>query len=205
VTALDQDQIKSSIEAEVKSFLSEQLRNVQIPPQSGQTDTSMGTYKYEISEMVLSDMKFDNVKVDIQQRKITISVKDLEAHMKNVSWKYAQIKFPYLKDSGTLDASVSQVSCNIDFEIKPMGGGPALTLSNFNINIASVELKTQGGTASWLYNFLFKLFKGQIKIAIQDQLHQVLSSSVTMLTDNINAIGAQLLFQTEDDQVALAF
>jgi len=125
VTALDQDQIKSSIEAEVKSFLSEQLRNVQIPPQSGQTDTSMGTYKYDISEMVLSDMKFENVKVDIQQRKITISVKDLEAHMKNVSWKYAQIKFPYLKDSGTLDASVSQVSCNIDFEIKPMGGGPA--------------------------------------------------------------------------------
>eukprot|EP00003_Mantamonas_plastica_P025432 TRINITY_DN4995_c0_g1_i3.p1 TRINITY_DN4995_c0_g1~~TRINITY_DN4995_c0_g1_i3.p1 ORF type:complete len:441 (-),score=136.18 TRINITY_DN4995_c0_g1_i3:556-1878(-) len=189
VTDTDRSIIASSIKAEVQKFLAVQLHDISIPDQFGES----GKMAYEISNMNLTDAEYRDIDVKMTFDQIVIDVLDLQMKMKETEWRFSQNKFPFIKDNGTANFALSEMTLSIVFDIQAsMSGHPSITLNRVAVTIGEFKMKTTG-SMSLIYNSLFAIFNTKIKAVVEQEMQERFHSSVSMLTESVNVLGAQLL------------
>lgn len=168
----------------------DQLLSVQLPVMMGSKTTKMGKVSYELSDLQLSSLVIpvDNVNMWWDHDCLHVNISGLHAAMKNFAWQYNQMSFPWVKDNGKADTSISGGSFHLTIEIKS-----SVTITELSAHFDSFKLETRQTRASWLYNALIYWFKDGLQTTLNEQLNLMLDLQASTLSDAINKVVRQHL------------
>lgn len=131
-------------------------------PAIGHVDITLSSISIKSASIGAHTIKAVPGSVDFALASVSIA---MTAH-----WSYRQHDWPHVKDSGSVDLSVSGTSISIAAKF---GRSPALlptvAFSACSSSVGSVDLHFHGG-ASWLYNAFKSAFESPIKHALNSEL-----------------------------------
>ncbi|RDD41328.1 hypothetical protein TrispH2_006502 [Trichoplax sp. H2] len=215
VTAFVKDSpLKSPIEAlkknvnfleEVKMvfipWIKDQLLSLRLPTLTGNKSTKFGDVDYELSNIVLSELRLPVDCLDISwDHELIINVNNIEAALNNFEWKYRKSTFPRLRDA--LDVFLSLNNLYSDL-ITICASTISLAVTNNLADIKNVaatfetlKIVTSGTgaryviTSDFFSGCIMLLSLGLAKVlrqkAIQKRLQEVLNKHVSTLVSSIN-------------------
>ena len=168
----------------------DQLLSLQLPVVTGSKMTKMGNVNYELSDMQLSSLAIpvDKVTMWWDMDCLHVDITGLHAAMKNFTWQYNKMSFPWLKDDGKADTSIGGGSFHVTIEIKA-----SVTITELSAHFDSFQLETRQTRASWLYNTLIYWFKDGLQTTLNEQLNLMLDLHAASLSDAINKVVRQHL------------
>jgi len=161
----DYKEIAYSMKMEIGNFLKQHLGHVTINTETGTTHSPIGTINYTISDLIITipDNKpvvdDKDITVTFGDKTVVIEVKNMNIQLKNVNWEYKTESFPHVSDEGKIDATLSDMTVNLLFDIVAFGlGVPALKVKSFAIEIGKCDIHFHSSKVSWLYNAIVKVF-----------------------------------------------
>jgi lipopolysaccharide-binding protein len=153
------------IAAFVKAPLLSDLKNAQIPTQTGRDKTPVGDLDVTLDTFKVTSVGLSTIAVSPHGgNALVVELTGLDLSL-TCNWKYRRHSWPHVSDHGTADISISNSRYTAELQLLDNTGVPGVKASSCVVNIGSFSLKLHGG-ASWLYNLLLKLFQKNIENAI---------------------------------------
>ncbi|KAL0246475.1 hypothetical protein GEMRC1_007687 [Eukaryota sp. GEM-RC1] len=160
----------------VVAELRKQLTNVQLPNQSGKAHSPIGSIKYDLTAIFLTNPNFGGISIRNDAGGIRLDISSVSCHI-HMNWHY---KYNFIKDSGSADIDVAaNIGISADIVPSPTGGVTA-TLRNPVVGIGQLKIKLHGG-ASWLYNLFVDVFSHDIKKSAQSAMLNAMTTTLQAL------------------------
>eukprot|EP00112_Aurelia_sp_Birch-Aquarium-sp1_P003806 Seg143.9 transcript_id=Seg143.9/GoldUCD/mRNA.D3Y31 product="Lipopolysaccharide-binding protein" protein_id=Seg143.9/GoldUCD/D3Y31 len=133
-------------------YLCDALLALKIPDVSGVAESPIGKFGYTIAKIKLSDVSIPKSNLTVSQVKgLTISATNATLSI-NAHWKYRQLGWPYISDSGSCDLGMKKILLSITLNIDTVEETkPQIRTSDAVLKIGKMKVRFHGG-ASWLYN-----------------------------------------------------
>jgi len=187
-------------------YLEEEISHIKISPVESTTKTPIGEVSFGLSKIRISN-------VSIPKSNLTMAVTGLhmiahDAKMELVShWKYMQMAWPHIKDSGDVDVIMTGIQVEITLTLDTSNEqAPLLITTKCLLTIGKLRLTFEGG-ASWLYNLFANAIAEDMKGEIEKQVCTLVTSKITHEGDKVmgafpevvKTIGHHLkMFRAED-------
>ncbi|XP_078689181.1 bactericidal permeability-increasing protein-like [Branchiostoma floridae x Branchiostoma belcheri] len=161
-----------------KRMIQRNVDNIRIPPSTGEIASPVGTLKYYIKNMELTDFYMGHPRMGVVPGVGVRSNISVDAAAVKGAWGY-QLKslFP-MTDSGTFDVSVEAAYIDIVITVlQHRTGRPTASLASCEAGIGNMGLIFHGG-ASWLYNLFSPVIVTELKTQLSEMLCDAVNKSV---------------------------
>ncbi|XP_057702963.1 bactericidal permeability-increasing protein-like isoform X2 [Corythoichthys intestinalis] len=167
--------------------IQQKLKSITIPDISGKQRLSViGKVEYRFSNMQTVAVGLPSSAVDlIPGTGVRLSISNAFISMKG-NWrvKYRRI----LKDSGSFDLSVNQLSIRTGVAVKSdETGRPQVNNVDCAATVGSVSIKFHGG-ASWLYNLFTNIINKSLRNALQKKICPLVADAVSDLNPQLKTL-----------------
>lgn len=160
-------------------YLTEAIVKLNIPDVDAKTDSPIGTFGYEISNIKLHDVAIPKSNLSISQKKgLTISATNATLSI-DAKWKYRQYGWPHISDSGSCVLGMDHITLQITLSVDSSDEShPKIEISESLLKIGHMKVRFHGG-ASWLYN----VFADSITNDIKGTLERLVLAEMTSVID----------------------
>jgi len=157
----------------------EKLKEVKIDKLEDQFDAGKaGIIKFHIHNVSVDKVEInkDNIKLDMKDQMIQLSVVDIGLELNKFDWGYKQQSFPKLKSSGTAVCKVHETSLLLAVDTT------TLQISECKVSIGKLKIKLGDTGAKAFYNILLSVLQSSIKQQLEAAFTQMITKSVQDMT-----------------------
>mmetsp|Transcript_13975 Transcript_13975/g.23101 ORF Transcript_13975/g.23101 Transcript_13975/m.23101 type:complete len:1129 (-) Transcript_13975:266-3652(-) len=178
------------------------LRNLTIPPMSGNPSSPFGPAQFEIKNVNLSglSMSFKDMKVRCRGHYYTVTGLSFTTSFRDVVWKVHFPERAALSTDGLID--IELVFSPITFPLRVYapddGTLPEVDVSYENVRVGHIDINFKSTKMSWLYNICAALFKGMLCSAVEPVVNKLLSTVLCGPLNNVAALmNEKIIVQSE--------
>jgi len=144
-------------------YLCKAIRDINIPDVSGVTDSPIGKFGYTIANVSLFEVTIPKSNLTVNQAKgLTISATNATLSIR-ANWKYKQLGWPHISDSGSCDLGMKQIAIGITLNVDTKDEKiPKVITNDASLKIGRIKVRFYGG-ASWLYNIFADSIASDVK------------------------------------------
>ncbi|KAL1268755.1 hypothetical protein QQF64_034118 [Cirrhinus molitorella] len=156
--------------------IQQKLRAIQLKDMSGTERLLIGKVEYSITGMQIVNLGLPKSALGfVPDVGVMLSVANADIALRG-NWKVKYFRF--IKDSGSFDLTVSELSISSTIAVSGDGTGrPTVSMTSCAASVGSVKVKFHGG-ASWLYNLFDSFINKALRSALQKQICSLLPNSV---------------------------
>ncbi|XP_075951871.1 bactericidal permeability-increasing protein [Anarhichas minor] len=167
--------------------IQKKLKTIKVPDISGTQKVSpIGKVRYSLTNLQIVEVGLPTSALDMVPGtgvRLSISQAFLRLHG---NWRVKYLRI--IKDSGSFDLSVSDLTITMSIAIKSdETGHPAVSTVDCAATVGSASIKFHGG-ASWLYNLFKKFIDKALRNALQKQICPLVADAVSDLNPQLKTL-----------------
>lgn len=144
-------------------YLCKAIGEINVPDVTAIADSPIGKFGYTISNVSLYEVAIPKSNLTVSQTKgLTITATNATLSIR-ANWKYKQLGWPRISDSGSCDLAMKQIIIGITLNVDTKDESiPKLTTNDATLKIGKMKIRFHGG-ASWLYNIFADAITNDVK------------------------------------------
>jgi len=168
-----------ALKSNVLPLLAEEFKKTELPKidesvEAGKLgNISFGLDGIKIAKAKIPEEKMD-VKINVEEQELELEMTGIKLKLKEFSWYYRKKKFPKLKDSGKMNAGISD--CVVKLKLGWNGSG--ITTKNCQVTVGTLKLKVSGTIVSLVYNIIIAAVKKMLKTQLEKYLTDMIRSTI---------------------------
>ncbi|KAM6947471.1 bactericidal permeability-increasing protein isoform 1-T3 [Lycodopsis pacificus] len=167
--------------------IQKKLKTIKVPDISGAEKVSpIGKVRYSLTNVQIVEVGLPTSALDLVPGtgvRLSIGKAFLRLHG---NWRVKYLRI--IKDSGSFDLSVSDLTITTSIAIKRDGTGrPEVSTVDCTATVGSASIKFHGG-ASWLYNLFKKFIDKALRNALQKQICPLVANAVSDLNPQLKTL-----------------
>jgi lipopolysaccharide-binding protein len=150
-------------------ILKEKLSSLTIPDIEGSAETPIGSVRYELKNIHLSNLALPTSSLTSTSQGLVIQASDISFYIHG-DWQYRGNDWPHIEDHGTCEIKIYEVFLEIHIAVATDSSGHAVVSTNYcDLHIGKLDIEFNGG-ASWLYNLFSSDISDELKSSIEEQI-----------------------------------
>ncbi|CAN0168292.1 unnamed protein product, partial [Hapterophycus canaliculatus] len=111
------------------------------------------------------------------------------AELKDIKWAVRQNHFPYLRTAGSLLATLSDLTIELELDTQDLqvGQGKKGRLTRLRVSVLAVKVHVKNNALSAVYNLAASAFEAAVKRYVVDNVEAAVRRNVTALLTIVNA------------------
>ncbi|CAI8045639.1 Lipopolysaccharide-binding protein [Geodia barretti] len=158
-------------------ILKEKLSSLTIPDIEGNAETPIGSVRYELKNIQLSNLALPTSSLTSTSQGLVIQASDISFYIHG-DWQYRGNDWPHIEDHGTCEIKIYEVFLEVHIGVATDSSGHAVVSTNYcDLHIGKLDIQFDGG-ASWLYNLFSSDISDELKGSIEEQICKTASLEI---------------------------
>lgn len=170
----------SYILKETLPLLRDMLTKIHIDDINQSVNTPIGHVDISLSSIKVGTASLGDASLQISNSGLNAAITNVHLAASG-NWHYRQHSFPHISDHGSVDVNIGMSVLNIATSASLNSGyksGLKVSVDSIDFSFSNFDIKLHGG-ASWLYNIIVSLLKGDIEKAVHKAVAEGIPPAVT--------------------------